>query len=133
MKDYPPFEFLSNVFEKPFNGEDGWSNLYRRKEIPAREPKEELFNRTVRHDQEQASSLQSFVGEIDRDIGHVKREISAPDGEIQVMICRGAKGLQSPIVIVPVSTSAVSLAGYDLFRYGSARIDDYGMPLWSVN
>lgn len=43
MKDYPPFEFLSNVFEKRFNGEDGWSNLYRRIETPAREPKEELL------------------------------------------------------------------------------------------
>ena len=132
MKDYPTFEFLSNVFEKPFNGEDGCSNLYRRIETPAREPIEELLNRTVQHDKEQASSLQSFVGEIDRDISHVKRELSAPDGEIRVMICHGAKGLQSPIVIVPVTTSAVSLAGFDLFRYGSAKIDDYGMPLWSV-
>lgn len=133
MRDEPPFEFLSKVLERPFYGEDGWSNLSRRLGTPAREPIEELLNKAEKHDEEQASSLQSFVAEMDKDTSQVKRELSSPDKEIRVMTCHGAKGLQSPIVILPDTTSAVSSIGSNLFLYESEHDEDHKIPLWSAN
>lgn len=133
MSDKRPFEFLSNVLEKPFEGVDGWSNLSRRLGAPAREPIEELLNRTIKQDEEKASSLQSFVAEMDKDLSQVKRELSAPDGEIRVMTCHGAKGLQSPVVILPDTTSAVSPTKSELLLYSEKVSDEIKIPLWSVN
>ena len=133
LRDDPPFEFLSKVLETPFDGgSDGWQNLSRRLGTPAREPLEELLNRAAKHDEEQASSLQSFVAEMDKDSSQVKRELSAPDGEIRVMTCHGAKGLQSPVVILPDTTSAVSSTGSQLLMYSPESGDEYKIPLWST-
>ena len=133
LRDDPPFEFLSKVLETPFDGgSDGWQNLSRRLGAPAREPLEELLNRAAKHDEEQASSLQSFVAEMDKDLSQVKRELSAPDGEIRVMTCHGAKGLQSPVVILPDTTSAVSSTGSELMMYSPEDGDEHKIPLWST-
>lgn len=134
MKNEPPFEFLSSVLETPFDGSsDGWQNLARRLGAPAREPLEELLNRAAKHDEEQASGLQSFVAEMDKDSSQVKRELSAPDGEIRVMTCHGAKGLQAPVVILPDTTSAASTTGSELMMYSEGDDEEYKIPLWATN
>lgn len=134
MRNDPPFEFLSSVLETRLEGgSDGWQNLSRRLGAPAREPLEELLNRAAKHDEEQASSLQSFVAEMDKDSSQVKRELSAPDGEIRVMTCHGAKGLQAPVVILPDTTSKVSSTSSELMMYSPDDAHEYKVPLWATN
>ena len=104
---WPPYEFLSAVLdqEQPL-GKTGWQLLNARLGSPARDPIEALLARAIGHDAAMPASLQAFIAVMESDKSDIKRDLAAPDGEIRVMTVHGAKGLQSPVVILPDTTSA---------------------------
>jgi ATP-dependent helicase/nuclease subunit A len=109
-----PFAFLSWALETRHNaGLSGWSRVFKRLGLEARDPLEELLQRALKPARHHAATLQRFLADIENDAGEVKRELEAEAGAVRVMTVHGAKGLEAPLVILPDATSAVSSAPED--------------------
>ena len=125
-RDQPVFEFLTRALtDRGADGLSGWDRLIQRLGEPVRDPVNALVSAALGHDMTQARSLQNFLCEIEQQNTVLKRELGEPDGAVRVMTVHGAKGLQSPVVILPDTTSATKLVSDALF------IDREGVPLYS--
>ncbi|MGE0597543.1 MAG: UvrD-helicase domain-containing protein, partial [Hyphomonadaceae bacterium] len=104
-----PFAFLSWALESAHeSGASGWARVFARLGEETRDPLEELLQRALKHGNLAAPTLQRFVHGVESDAGQVKRELEAAGGAVRVMTVHGAKGLESPIVILPDCTGPVS-------------------------
>jgi ATP-dependent helicase/nuclease subunit A len=104
-----PFSFLSWALETPHGGgPTGWSLLFQRLGLEARDPLEELLQRALKLPNYRAASLQRFVNDIEVDAGQVKRELDGEGEAVRVMTVHGAKGLEANVVILPDCTGPVS-------------------------
>jgi ATP-dependent helicase/nuclease subunit A len=100
-----PFSFLSWALETPHAGAGtGWERVLTRLGPEARDPLEELLQRALKPGVYAAATLQRFLYDIEVDAGQVKRELEAETGAVRVMTVHGAKGLESPLVILPDGT-----------------------------
>lgn len=125
-RDQPAFEFLSRVLtERDVDRLSGWDKLIQRLGEPVRDPVQALMSKALGYDMTKARSLQAFLAEIERQDTVLKRELGEPDGAVRVMTVHGAKGLQSPVVIVPDTTSGTKPVGDALFFNAD------GVPLYS--
>ena len=105
LKSKPAFEFLSAVLEQPMrDGQTGWDKITARLGTPARDPIEALLTRALGHDAQSATSLQTFVSQLEADDSEIKRDLEEAGEAIRVMTVHGAKGLQAPVVILPDTT-----------------------------
>ncbi|MDA8008689.1 MAG: UvrD-helicase domain-containing protein [Alphaproteobacteria bacterium] len=76
---------------------------------------------------ETAPSLERFLHDLERDrVAHSGRQDPHPD-EVRLMTIHGAKGLESPVVILPQTTRALPQGGPLLWREDSAG---GSWPLW---
>ena len=98
----------------------------------ARDPLDEFQTLTLTYEQNEPPSLQGFLSWFDVGRPEVKRVFSAASegddqaqgrDEVRIMTVHGSKGLQSPIVILPDTTS-LPKAQEDIYWH-----DDFG-PIW---
>ncbi|MEO0872345.1 MAG: 3'-5' exonuclease, partial [Pseudomonadota bacterium] len=127
-RDWPAFEFLTAVLERPVLGEEtGWDRIGARLGTPARDPVEALLARAIAHDGERGASLQTFLSAMERDESEIKRDLAEAGDAVRVMTVHGAKGLQAPVVILPDTTSAPGPQRSALLTL------DNGLPVWAPN
>lgn len=125
-RDLPAFEFLTRALtERDAEGVSGWDKLIRRLGEPVRDPIQALLSGALSHDMSKAKSLQAYLSETEGRDTVLKRELGEPDQAVRVMTVHGAKGLQSPVVILPDTTGATKSVSDDLF------FTDDGTPLHS--
>lgn len=106
----PPYEFLSSVLDQPdAEGVTGWERINARLGPPARDPLEALLSQALAHDATGPSSMQAFVASLEATPVEIKRDLAEAGQEVRVMTVHGAKGLQSPIVILPDTTAKPKL------------------------
>jgi ATP-dependent helicase/nuclease subunit A len=67
----------------------------------ANEPIDEFIAAALSYERENAPSLQGFLNWFPRHAGEVKRDLDQGRNEVRVLTVHGAKGLESPIVILP--------------------------------
>lgn len=112
----PAFEFLTRALtERDEDRVSGWDKLIRRLDEPVRDPVQALLSGALSHDMAEARSLQAFLSETESRNTVLKRELGEPDGAVRVMTVHGAKGLQSPVVILPDTTGATKPVSGALF------------------
>ena len=103
MADYAgPHAFFETLLSGPL---DGRRKLLARLGPAARDPIDELLSSALDFEEEQASSLDAFIAWFSSGEISIKRDPSAPLDAVRVMTVHGAKGLQSPIVILADATS----------------------------
>lgn len=89
------------------------------------EPLDAFLQQAISYDREEASSLTGFLEWSDNDF-EIKRQLDQAGDEVRVMTVHGAKGLESPIVIVP-DTNDRQVTGV-----GDLLLTEDGVPLWNV-
>jgi ATP-dependent helicase/nuclease subunit A len=98
MGDYAtPHSFFETILSGPLEGR---RKLLERLGAEARDPIEELLSSALDFESEAGASLQAFLDWFARDDVEIVRDPSAPLDAVRVMTVHGAKGLQSPVVIL---------------------------------
>ena len=98
MADYAtPHNFLETLLSGPLGGR---RKLLARLGLEARDPIEELLSSALEFESNAAPSLQAFLDWFERGEVEIVRDPSGPADAVRVMTVHGAKGLQSPVVIL---------------------------------
>jgi ATP-dependent helicase/nuclease subunit A len=98
MADYAtPHLFFETILSGPL---DGRRKLLERLGAEARDPIEELLSSALEFENNATASLQAFLDWFARGDVEIVRDPSAPLDAVRVMTVHGAKGLQSPVVIL---------------------------------
>ena len=114
MADYAtPHGFFEAILSGPL---DGRRKLLERLGPEARDPIEELLSSALEFESNAAASLQAFLDWFARGDVEIVRDPSAPLDAVRVMTVHGAKGLQSPVVILADACADPERAG------GGARL-----------
>jgi ATP-dependent helicase/nuclease subunit A len=109
MADYaPPFLFFETILSGPL---DGRRKLLERLGAEARDPIEELLSSALEFETNAAASLQAFLDWFARGEVEIVRDPSAPTDAVRVMTVHGAKGLQSPVLILADACADPDRAG----------------------
>jgi ATP-dependent helicase/nuclease subunit A len=120
MADYaPPHLFFETILSGPL---DGRRKLLERLGAEARDPIEELLSSALDFESNAAASLQAFLDWFARGEVEIVRDPSAPTDAVRVMTVHGAKGLQSPILILADACADPDRAGNPSLRLA-------GLPL----
>jgi ATP-dependent helicase/nuclease subunit A len=98
MADYAtPHSFFETILSGPL---DGRRKLIERLGAEARDPIEELLSSALEFESRGVASLETFLDWFARGDVEIVRDPSAPLDAVRVMTVHGAKGLQSPVVIL---------------------------------
>jgi ATP-dependent helicase/nuclease subunit A len=98
MADFAtPHSFFETILSGPI---DGRRRLMERLGAEARDPIEELLSAALEFESAGPFSLQAFLDWFARGDVEIVRDPSGPRGAVRVMTAHGAKGLQSPVVIL---------------------------------
>ena len=121
------FEFLTWLMSSlhTTTQQTGWQMIHARFGTPARDPLDALISLSLSIDDAESANLQSFLAAVETQNSEIKREQSAPSGEIRVMTVHGSKGLEAPIVILPDTTEFKKPT-----LSGSLIFDEDGLPIW---
>lgn len=115
-RDLPAFEFLTRALtERDGETLSGWDKLIQRLGEPVRDPIQALLSGALSFDMNEPKGLQAYLAEVESRDTVLKRELGEPNGAVRVMTVHGAKGLQSPIVILPDTTGATKSVSDALF------------------
>jgi ATP-dependent helicase/nuclease subunit A len=115
-----PYELLESILTK----HKGRENLIARLGHEAVDGIDALLSQAMQYEQLEAPSLTGFLGWIEKDESDIKRQMDTQASEIRVMTVHGAKGLESPIVILP-----------DTAKRGAPQLDEIqqlqgGLAFW---
>lgn len=102
----------------------GRARLLARLGPDAADPLDELLTAAMAHERAHPASLQGFLHWLRRSSASVKREAESQADMVRVMTVHGAKGLQSPIVILPDTTGAPP-------QKSGLRWTEEELPLWA--
>ena len=109
MADYAtPHRFFETILSGPL---DGRRKLLERLGAEARDPIEELLSSALEFEGKAAASLQAFLDWFARGDVEIVRDPSAPLDAVRVMTVHGAKGLQSPVLILADACADPDRAG----------------------
>jgi ATP-dependent helicase/nuclease subunit A len=109
MADYTtPHTFFETILSGPL---DGRRRLMERLGAEARDPIEELLSSALEFEANAAASLQAFLDWFARGDVEIVRDPSAPLDAVRVMTVHGAKGLQSPVLILADACADPDRAG----------------------
>jgi len=122
-----PHAFFQGLLSGPL---DGRRKLLERLGPEARDPIEELLSAALEFEKEGALSLQAFLDWFARGDVEIVRDPSGPVEAVRVMTVHGAKGLQSPVVILADACADPDRKGPNA-RFGALQLDQDG-PLVPV-
>ena len=101
-----PYDFYARVLDyKDADGRAMRERFYRRLSFEARDALEAFLNQALEHQSRTAPNLQTFLHAFSQGEVEIKREQDSSLSEVRVMTVHGAKGLESPIVILPDTTN----------------------------
>ena len=95
----------------------------------AADPLDEMLNAALDHERRHPPSLQGFVQWIRRGGAEIKRDQDSGGNAVRVMTVHNAKGLQSPIVILPDTVGAGR--GQQGVRWTTEPDAEHPIPLWA--
>jgi ATP-dependent helicase/nuclease subunit A len=116
-----PYELLDRILTR----EDGRRALVARLGAEAEEGIDELLRQALASEQDRVPSLTRFLSEARAADIEVKRQSDSTGGLIRVMTVHGAKGLESPIVILPDTKGGQA-------RFRNDLMDGPGFPVVRV-
>ncbi len=119
-----PHAFFEMILSGPI---DGRRKLLERLGSEARDPIEELLSAALDFEARGAPSLQGFLDWFARDDVEIVRDPSGPNGAVRVMTAHGAKGLQSPVVILADACADPGRLGPNA-RLTSIEVDGVEVP-----
>lgn len=96
-----PYEFFAQVL----GADAGRKRFHARLGTEVDEVLSEFLDLALAHEQSAQPSLQGFVADMRRRTVTIKRELAESGGGVRVMTVHGAKGLESPIVILADAAS----------------------------
>jgi ATP-dependent helicase/nuclease subunit A len=96
-----PFEFLDMIL----TGAQGRHRLLARLGPEAEDAIDELLAQALAYETDHTPSLDGFLDWLGRAAVSIKREQDKGEGTVRVMTVHGAKGLESPIVVLPDTLS----------------------------
>ena len=124
MADYAtPHLFFETILSGPL---DGRRKLLERLGAEARDPIEELLSSALDFESNAAASLQAFLDWFSRGEVEIVRDPSAPTDAVRVMTVHGAKGLQSPILILADACADPDKAGNPGLRVVQLSLEEGG-------
>jgi ATP-dependent helicase/nuclease subunit A len=105
-KSCTPYDFYARVLDhKDASGVSMRERFYKRLSLEARDALEAFLHQALDHQRRMAPNLQSFLQTFAKGDVEIKREQDGGFSEVRVMTVHGAKGLESPIVILPDTTN----------------------------
>ena len=116
-----PYELLELILSH----HKGRKNLLARLGPEAEDGIDELLNQALVYERDAVPSLTGFLTQAQSDDVEIKRQSDASGDLIRVMTVHGAKGLESPIVILPDTTRAPN-------TNRSAILNADELPAWRV-
>jgi ATP-dependent helicase/nuclease subunit A len=121
---FAPYEFFARTLALVY--EDGGNSLlhkiYERLGLESADVLDVFLARALSHQRRGAPSLQRFIADIEASESSIKREMGAGQNEVRVMTVHGAKGLEAPVVILPDTTQAISVARETFFKAGAGFV-----------
>ncbi len=90
-----------DLVERLLSRHDGRRHLLARLGPEAEDGIDSLLSQALAYEQREIPSLTGFLGWLETDDVEVKRQLDSAGDQIRVMTVHGAKGLESPIVILP--------------------------------
>jgi ATP-dependent helicase/nuclease subunit A len=113
-----PFDLVDRVLTR----HGGRARLVARLGAEAVDGIDAFLQRTLDYEQAEVPTLTGFLGWFDDDIGDIKRELDTRSGQIRVMTAHGAKGLESPVVILPDTAVSRVAADSPLIPLGNGLV-----------
>ena len=112
----PPYELLCHVLNQPCalsydNTMTGWQALHRRMGDDVDDPVVTLLQIAMDFELAGVTSMQRFVHHITAIDVEIKREMEQDINAVRIMTVHGAKGLESPMVIIPMATDTGNKGG----------------------
>jgi len=92
-----PFELLERILTT----HNGRINLIARLGPESEDGIDALLGEALRYEQAEAPSLTGFLGWMESGDVEIKRQMESKSDQVRVMTVHGAKGLESPVVILP--------------------------------
>jgi ATP-dependent helicase/nuclease subunit A len=123
-----PYEFLERVLIR----HDGRRRLLARLGPEAEDPIDELLVQALVYEAREAPSLAGFIAWIEAGDIKVKREMERGAGEVRVMTVHGAKGLESPVVILPDTMSKPGGGGRPVLLPAASGANQPPLMLWAA-
>ena len=117
-----PYELLEHVLSK----HGGRERLLARLGPEAEDGIDELLNQALTFEQDAVPTMTGFLARVQSGDIEVKRRLEGAEGLVRVMTVHGAKGLESPIVILPDTMAS------DHARPGGIVAGPDGIPLASL-
>jgi ATP-dependent helicase/nuclease subunit A len=121
-----PSRFLETILSGRIQGR---RKLYGRLGMESRDAIDELMNSAIEFEANEIGSLDRFLAWFSLGDVDVQRDPGAPANEVRVMTVHGAKGLQSPVVILADSTADPARLGrtplvldYDIEGFGKTPL-----------
>ena len=101
LRDQAEFLRPYDLLERALIRHDGRRRLIARLGPEAEDAVDAMLAQALAYEGADVPSLTGFVGWLDSGDVQVKRDLSQATGQIRVMTVHGAKGLESPVVILP--------------------------------
>ncbi len=117
---------LYELFVWVLGQHNGRAKLLHRLGLDAEDAIDEFLNLAMDYDAQHPPSLQGFLKWMEGDDVEIKRDMEAGDGKLRIMTVHGSKGLQAPIVVLPLIWTKKKAGDGWLF-------DQDEMPLWLPN
>lgn len=118
-----PFELLERVLTR-FNGR---KNLLARLGNEAEDGIDALLSQAMSFERMDVPSLTGFITWLEAEEVEIKRQMDSASDRIRVMTVHGAKGLESPIVILP------DTANWELKMQAQIYPAENGGVMWQIN
>lgn len=113
-----PFELLELILTV----REGRQRLIARLGLEAEEGIDALVEEALKYEAAENPSLAGFLDWLDRDSPEIKRQLDSGGGQIRVMTVHGAKGLESPVVILPDTTGHENQPQSRLIKLGNGAL-----------
>ncbi len=118
-----PFELLERILTR-FHGR---KNLLARLGVEAEDGIDALLSQAMSFERMDVPSLTGFISWLEAEEVEIKRQMDSASDRIRVMTVHGAKGLESPIVILP------DTAKWELKMQSQIYPAENGGVMWQVN
>ncbi len=105
-----PYNFFSQILQLPCpaNDKSGLAAIKSRLGDEALDPIDEFINLVLNYEHKTVPSMQEFLVLQESNLQQIKRELDEAGNMVRIMTIHGAKGLQSPIVILPDTIRSTS-------------------------